>query len=118
MSQGSGPALDAPPGEPSGSKKLAFSAVNRALPGHVVFAEDRLHRAGRLAGAAVLALIGVGIEHPLALVDALDRALTDARLVLDIKHGSAITWVIAGSAPRRPAGTGGAGRALPDRAAS
>jgi hypothetical protein len=76
------------------------------LLGHVVFVEDRFHRADRLAGAAFHALIGVGIEHPLALVDAVDRALIGAGLILDIKHGSAITYVMAGSTSRRPAGTG------------
>ena len=51
------------------------------LLGHVVLVEDRLDRADRLAGAAVDALVGVDVEHPLALVDAVDGALLDARLV-------------------------------------
>src|SRR5262249_31751504 len=48
---------------------------------HVVLVEDRLHRADRLAGTAVNALIGVDVEHPVALVYAVDRALLNARLV-------------------------------------
>src|SRR5206468_7259620 len=34
-----------------------------------VLGEDRLHRAHRLAGAAVDALVGVDVEHRLTLVD-------------------------------------------------
>src|SRR5258708_2792828 len=56
----------------------------RPLVGHVVFVEDRLDRADRLAGAAVDALVGVDVEHPLAFVDAVDRAFLDAALVLDV----------------------------------
>src|SRR5262249_51447215 len=48
---------------------------------HIVLVEDGLNRADRLAGAAVHALIRVDVEHPLALVDAVDRALLDAGLV-------------------------------------
>src|SRR6266571_6946 len=51
------------------------------LVGHVVLVEDRLHRADRLTGAAVHALIRMDVEHALALVDAVDRALLDAGLV-------------------------------------
>ena len=50
----------------------------------VVLVEDRLDRAHRLAGAAVDALVGVDVEHPPALVDAVDRALLDAGLVEQI----------------------------------
>src|SRR5207247_33476 len=49
-----------------------------------VLGEDRLHRAHRLAGAAVDALVGVDVEHRLTLVDAVDRADLYARLVLPI----------------------------------
>ena len=48
---------------------------------HVVLVEDRLDRADRLTGTAVDALVGVDVEHPVALVDAVDRALLDACLV-------------------------------------
>jgi hypothetical protein len=44
-----------------------------------VLREDRLHRALRLAGPAVDALLGVDDEDPLELVDAVDRANIDAR---------------------------------------
>jgi hypothetical protein len=54
------------------------------LVGHVVFVEDRLNRAYRLAGTAVDALAGVDVEHPPAFVDAVDRAFVDAGLVLDV----------------------------------
>src|SRR4029077_16393719 len=50
----------------------------------VVLVEDRLDRADRLAGAAVDALVRVDVERALALVDAVDRALLDAGLVLHI----------------------------------
>src|SRR5215471_4965787 len=56
----------------------------RPLLGDVVFVEDRLDRADRFAGAAVDAFVGVDVEHPLALVDAVDRAFLDAALVLDV----------------------------------
>src|SRR5258707_881201 len=44
---------------------------------HVFVVEDRLDRADGFAGAAVDALAGVDVEHPLALVDAVDRAFLD-----------------------------------------
>src|SRR6202042_1563511 len=50
----------------------------------VVFVIDRLDRADRLAGAAVDAFVRVDVEHPVALVDTVDRALTDARLVQEV----------------------------------
>src|SRR5512132_1293215 len=57
------------------------------LGGDVVVVEDGLHRADRLAGATVHALVGVDVEHAVALVDAVDRALLDAGLVLDVDAG-------------------------------
>src|SRR6266540_5869103 len=53
----------------------------------LVFREDRLDGAHRLAGAAVDALIRVDVEHGLALVDAVDGADLDAGLVLHIDAG-------------------------------
>src|SRR6266849_2363475 len=50
----------------------------------LVLGEDRFHRAHRLAGAAVDALIRVDVEHLRPLVDAVDRADLDAGLVLDV----------------------------------
>src|SRR5439155_10673257 len=42
---------------------------------YVVLVEDRLDRADRLARPAVHALVGVDVEHAVALIDAVDRAL-------------------------------------------
>ena len=50
----------------------------------VVLVEDRLDRADRLTGTTVDAFVRVDVQGPLALVDAVDRALLDARLVLDV----------------------------------
>src|SRR5438132_421448 len=52
-----------------------------------VLREDRLDRALGLAGAAVDALLGIDDEHPAGLVDAVDRADVDARLVFDVDAG-------------------------------
>jgi len=41
----------------------------------------------RRAGAAVDALVGVDVEHPLALVDAVDRTFVDTSPVLEIDTG-------------------------------
>src|SRR5579859_7618388 len=57
------------------------------LVGYVVLVEDRLDRAHRLTGAAVHALVRVDVEHALALIDAVDRALFDARLVEQVNAG-------------------------------
>src|SRR5690606_16022124 len=54
------------------------------LLGGVVLVEDRLDRADRLARTAVDALVGVDVQHPLALVDAVDRTFVDAGAVLDV----------------------------------
>ena len=53
----------------------------------VILVEDRLDRADRLAGTAVHALVRVDVEHPLALVDAVDGALVDAGPVLQVDTG-------------------------------
>src|SRR5712664_1113260 len=50
----------------------------------LVFGEDRLHRAHRLAGPAVDTLVGVDEELIRPLVDAVHRADLDAGLVLDV----------------------------------
>src|SRR5207247_10014474 len=57
------------------------------LRGDVVLVEDRGDRAHRLAGAAVQALVGLDVEHPAALVDAVHRALVDAGAVLHVDAG-------------------------------
>ncbi len=63
----------------------------------VVLVVDGLDGADRLAGAAVDALVGVDVEHPLALVDAVDRTLLYAGFVLEVDAGlKAITYVTEG----------------------
>src|SRR5207344_3446681 len=54
------------------------------LTGELLVREDRGDGADRHAGVAIHALIRLDVEHPRALVDAVDRALVDARLVLDV----------------------------------
>ncbi len=51
------------------------------LLGGVVFVEDRLDGTDRLTCTAVDALVGVDVEHPLALVNAVDGTFVDTRLV-------------------------------------
>jgi hypothetical protein len=66
------------------------------LLGNVVFVVDRFNRADRFAGAAINTLIGLDVEHAVALVDAVNWALFDAGLVLkvdarlrdDVGHGT------------------------------
>src|SRR5439155_20483547 len=60
--------------------------LDEALPliGRLVFREDRLHRAHRLAGAAVDALVRVDVEHRLAFIDAVHRTDLDTGLVLHV----------------------------------
>ena len=57
------------------------------LFGHIVFVVDRLDRADRLAGTAVDAFVGVYVQHPSALVNAVDRTFLDTGLVLEIDAG-------------------------------
>jgi hypothetical protein len=57
------------------------------LLGHIVFVVDRFDRADRLTGPTVDALIGMDVQHPGTLVDAVDRAFLDACLVLDVDAG-------------------------------
>src|SRR5439155_27086948 len=76
-----------------GSAGLARSFVREMLPvlsdeappllGDTVVREDRLHRAGGLAGLAVDALVGMDVELVVTFVDAIDRAHLHTRLVLD-----------------------------------
>src|SRR3954463_14718130 len=77
----------------------------------VVLVVDGLHRAHRLAGAAVDALVGMDVEHPVALVDAVHRTLVDARLVEHIdtglsdhvRHGGSLPGA-RGAVPADPSG--------------
>jgi hypothetical protein len=57
------------------------------LRGDVVFVEDRLNGADRLTCTAVDALVRLDVEHAVALVDAVDGALLDAGLVLQVHTG-------------------------------
>src|SRR4051794_6264545 len=59
------------------------------LGGNVILVEDRGDRTGGLAGAAIDAFVGLDVEHPAALVDAVDRALVDAGAVLHVDAGLA-----------------------------
>src|SRR6185503_18787621 len=54
------------------------------LGGDVVLVEDGGDGADRLARTAVDALVGVDVEHPRSLVDAVDRTLVDAPAVLHV----------------------------------
>ncbi len=90
------PTLRAPPGSPSGSsrpsrtstKKARLSSTYVSRPRHAPVLDDRLDRAHRLAGAAVDALLRVDVALAPPLVDAVDRALLDARLVVDVHAGA------------------------------
>ena len=86
-------------------EELRVRAVEVApLLGHVVLIEDRLDGAHRLARAAVDALVGLDVEHPLALVDAVDRTLVHAGTVLhvhaglgdDVRHSNSLVMMGAG----------------------
>src|SRR5713226_1688245 len=91
----------------------------------LVLGEDRLHRAHRLAGAAVDALIRVDVEHLRPLVDAVDRADLDTGLVLDadarlrddVRHGDLPSLLLCGSL-RRPRSQPGTSRACRGQAGS
>src|SRR5829696_4054197 len=50
----------------------------------VVLVEDRLDGADGFAGATIHAFVGVDVEHPLPLVNAVDRALLDAGQILQV----------------------------------
>src|SRR5579883_172043 len=57
------------------------------IVGDIVLGEDRGHRAGRLAGAAVDALVRIDVQHLVLVaivVDAVDGAHLDAGLVLGV----------------------------------
>ena len=69
-------------------KKRRLSSMKSVCSSaHATVLGDGLHRADRLAGAAVDALLGVDVELAVTLVDAVDRALLDARLVHDVDAG-------------------------------
>src|SRR5262249_3335224 len=63
--------------------------IVRPLLGDVLLGEDRLDRTRIDAGAAVDALVGIDVEHPILVGpdDAVDRAFLDAGLVLHVDAG-------------------------------
>src|SRR5689334_22304633 len=68
----------------SGVLEVRPILVDERLPflGHAVVREDRLHRTRRLARLAIDAFVGMDVVLVFALVDAVDGAHLDARLVL------------------------------------
>src|SRR5262245_26145156 len=60
--------------------------VDELLPliGGLVFCEDRLHRAHRLTGPAVDALVRMDVQHRVTFVDAVHRTHLDTGLVLHV----------------------------------
>jgi hypothetical protein len=64
-----------------------YAVVLCPLLGGVIFVIDSLYRANWLAGTAVNALIRMNVKHSVALVDAVNRAFIDARLVFYIDAG-------------------------------
>jgi hypothetical protein len=50
----------------------------------IIFIIDRFDRADRFAGATINALIRLYVEHPITLIDAIDWALFDTGLILNI----------------------------------
>ena len=61
-----------------------ISLESLPLSGDVILVIDRLHWAYGLASAAIDTLIWLDVEHPVALIDAIDRTFLDTGLVLDI----------------------------------
>ena len=61
-----------------------YFTVLLPLTRDVVFIIDRLHRTDRLTGAAIDTFIGLDVEHPSALVNAVHRTLFDTGLILYI----------------------------------
>ena len=57
------------------------------LVGNVVLVVDRLDGADGLARTAVDTLVGLDVEHAIALVDAVDGALVDAGAIFEIDAG-------------------------------
>jgi hypothetical protein len=53
----------------------------------VAVVSDRFDGAHRLTGTTINTFVRVDVKHPIALVNAIDRAIVDARLVLNIHAG-------------------------------
>jgi hypothetical protein len=54
------------------------------VPIEFIVKTDGRYRAGRLAGAAIYALVGVDVHHPIALEKAVNGTYLDAAFVFDI----------------------------------
>ena len=74
-------------GSQRGEELCVGRRVVLPLRGDVILVEDGLHGAHRLTRTAVDALVGLDVEHAVALVDAVDGALLDAGLVLQVHTG-------------------------------
>jgi len=61
-----------------------YFTVLLPLTRDIVFIIDRLHRTDRLTGAAIDTFIGLDVEHPSPLVNAVHRTLFDTGLILYI----------------------------------
>jgi len=79
-----------------------------------ILRKDRIHRTFRLAETAVDALIGMDIEHPLPLIDAVYRTDFHACLILhinarfanDIRHLADNPLLGIDTSPADPGGSG------------
>src|SRR2546430_6316598 len=77
-----------PPGRVWALERFAVDLdVVLEICGHVLLGKDRSHRALRLAGAAIDALIGMDEQLVRTLVDAVDRTYIDAGSVLCVLAG-------------------------------
>src|SRR4051812_45872592 len=94
-----------PAGQDLGEERPVVGDERLPLLGHPAVLADRLHRAHRLAGAAVDALLGVDVALAVPLVDAVDGALVHAGLVVDVDAGAG-DHVGHGCSPQTLAGTG------------
>ena len=89
---------DADPGEPRASSRPGRGTVEELqvlgdfgtpVRTAVTLPRDRVDRADRLAGTAIDAFVRLDIEPPAAFIDAVDRALLDARPILHVHAGIA-----------------------------
>src|SRR5689334_6210797 len=72
------------PGQRLGKEAGVVGREQRPSCGQVVLVEDGLHRADRLARAAVDALVGMDVQRTATLVDAVDRAFLHTRPIKNI----------------------------------
>lgn len=80
--------LGGTPGGPNLIEELnVCGVVLGPLRWNIIFVVDGLNRADRFTRATVNAFIGVNVEHPIALVDAVHRTFIDARPVFHINTG-------------------------------